>query len=83
MVIFGLYFSWNWLAPLDFNGSTYSFNKIEIIMKIDCYLPEICKFIKWETLPQLCKEPASILDSPNFQNEIALLSWRGLFWIKE
>ena len=49
MVIFGLCFSWNWLVPLDFNGSIYSFNKIEVIMKIDYYLPEV-KFIKWETV---------------------------------
>ena len=49
--LFWFTLSWNWLAPLDSNLSIYSFNKIEIIMKIDYYLPEVLKFIKWETLP--------------------------------
>ena len=49
--LFWFTLSWNWLAPLDSNLSIYSFNKIEIIMKIEYYLPEVLKFIKWETLP--------------------------------
>ena len=75
--LFWFILSWNWLAPLNSIGS---FNKTEIIMKIDDHLPEVCKFTKWETLPQVFY---STQDSPHFQNKIASFSWKGSFWIKE